>query len=1140
MSAPLYDKNNPIPGILPQATQTVKLVFDALDDGCLTQEAQTNLISKLSDDAGPPRRNSSAEAELAFWLAQVRAIPLGVKLSLETTSNLHPVVASALVSEDPDAFFAASSSRYWTNDGLYRRRAPSAPAQTLTDSNTPGTDPAPGAHPAPPGTTMRPQTVPIEGVGDVPAYRVNDLPRGTDDKFLAVDRLFVDSTQLDMADFPAGCVFQMIPLPKNTLVSTQAAIGEDQWVDEESQRMDQLIQLAGSAPARPPISRAQTAPSQVLSSRFPTVQQQLGVVPPLPAGSQTPLVGVLEVEDESHRYRLGRLTAARFTPAYSSDPKHAGVFRTQLQRQGVIKMDVIEVMKIMSGGFVDISDVVHRQEAELFDSYTDNNGIEFKGIQARAQKKASRTKPPVTDFSKFIRALKEIEAVENAVFGTYDGADWTHYLKFLDEMHAGAQNGFKGAKLPIAFDDCFCRMRAEPNNRVTSLLEASKSHAAYVNTILLVAALPNNPELEERTKSSNGKDWICIRYNRRQPHPLASCGRKHVCLDCKAKDHRSGDSGCPNLEIGIGHKLAKMAAKSSAHQVPLSPHHDSPYDSWSPPVHPPPSLLAGIRPAPRIQRRFHFGPLARATYTPAQLHLIRRAHRMYPSQFSFVRTIDDTKFETLLLQHPNRALVRSFIHGFRSEGFEPEHDGSVASGDDPATLTFPRSEDHRSFIQTTIDDEVAKGWLSPGTAFPIPGATYNPVFVVESANHRMRVVADHTRSGLNDGISRAACPTVYDSIIDFICLLRSTSLSAFKVLVMSKDWQARQGIAIRCRLPDGALVTWYHIEWRGVFGCRAIPFLWTRFTSLVVWIAHHSYGIEHPLAYMDDTFGVNIEGRLVSFVHNGETHVIPSQQARMATLWSSLGLPFKLTPDKAPFGQRVTITGIYCDLDDFSISLTPKAVNDLATAIQAFLDFPGRCPPLRQWRQMTGWLSWALNIAPQARPHVTPLYNKIGTKTAAQRWCPNQPGSPQGAHLHCPPFAEALTVVVALDLATSGAFGSSRRVLVRTNSAPAVYALDSGACSDTKFLPLRTLTLRAFATASSRRFDLKVQHVAGDAVMTPTTPGVGRGVSFASRPLPGPHLHTVHPLADDIAFSNELVARALEPRTRSDYQRSLR
>ncbi|SGY11864.1 BQ5605_C011g06299 [Microbotryum silenes-dioicae] len=487
---------------------------------------------------------------------------------------------------------------------------------------------------------------------------------------------------------------------------------------------------------------------------------------------------------------------------------------------------------------------------------------------------------------------------------------------------------------------------------------------------------------------------------------------------------------------------------------------------------------------------------------------------------------------------------------FCSEGFEPEHDGSVASGDDPSTIDFSRSETHRSFIQSTIKEEVGKGWLSAGTSFPIPGATYSSVFVVKSTNHRMRVVADHTRSGLNDGISRAACPTVYDTIIDLIQLLRwhrfASKLltpnlvlwklnvsSAFKVLVMSKNWQARQGIAIKRWLPDGELVTWYHIKWRG------------------------SYGIKYPLAYMDDTFGVYISNTLVPFVHNGVQHMIPLQQAQMADLWQSLGLPFKLSPGKAPFGRRVTITGIDCDLDDFSISLTPKAINDLATVIQAFLDFPGRCPPLRQWRQMTGWLSWALNVAPQARPHVTPLYNKIDSKTQANAGVPlnlevrelltsitrllaatprldlnttsltrwsiddahlviytdaclqndDHTGAglgfwltlPRGCHYFatCPgrmferiQFVEALTVVIALDIATLGAFGSFWRVLVRTDSAPAVYALDLGACSDTPFLPLR-----AFTISAARRFDLK--------------------------------------------FSDELVLRVLKPCTRSDYQRSL-
>ncbi|KDE02855.1 hypothetical protein MVLG_06620 [Microbotryum lychnidis-dioicae p1A1 Lamole] len=101
--------------------------------------------------------------------------------------------------------------------------------------------------------------------------------------------------------------------------------------------------------------------------------------------------------------------------------------------------------------------------------------------------------------------------------------------------------------------------------------------------------------------------------------------------------------------------------------------------------------------------------------------------------------------------------------------------------------------------------------------------------------------------------------------------------SAFKVLVMSKNWWACQGIAIKRRLPDGDLVTWYHIEWHGVFGCRAMPYLWTRFMLLVVWITQQSYGIEYPLAYMDNAFEVDVFGTLVPFVHDGVQHMIPSQ-----------------------------------------------------------------------------------------------------------------------------------------------------------------------------------------------------------------------------------------------------------------------
>ncbi|KDE03271.1 hypothetical protein MVLG_06228 [Microbotryum lychnidis-dioicae p1A1 Lamole] len=171
-----------------------------------------------------------------------------------------------------------------------------------------------------------------------------------------------------------------------------------------------------------------------------------------------------------------------------------------------------------------------------------------------------------------------------------------------------------------------------------------------------------------------------------------------------------------------------------------------------------------------------------------------------------------------------------------------------------------------------------------------------------------------------------------------------------------------QNIAIKRRLEDGSTVTWYHIKWRGVFGCRAMPFLWTRFMSLLM--------------------------RLVPFAHDGATYKIPAQQAAMARLWGDLWIPFKLAADKAPFGRRVTITGIDCDLDEFIVSLLHSTVTKLAAAIESFLQTPGRHPTLRRWQQMAGWLSWALNVAPQARPYITPLYHKIRGKVNSDTGVP--------------------------------------------------------------------------------------------------------------------------------------------------------
>jgi hypothetical protein len=604
-------------------------------------------------------------------------------------------------------------------------------------------------------------------------------------------------------------------------------------------------------------------------------------------------------------------------------------------------------------------------------------------------------------------------------------------------------------------------------------------------------------------------------------------------------------------------------------------------------AHPPPSLLSGIGLAPKIQRRFHFdtpsldppitpllsststpripiGSLPRASFTSEHLRVIDSTLALYPTEFHFNRTIDDLMLEEFLSNFPDQAFAKDVLRSLRSDGFEPPHDGRAALGEDPSSVRFPKQERHRAFIQATIDEEIEKGWISRGTSFPLPGVTYSSYFAVESENHRIRACCDRTASGINDGIDRLDCPTVYDSIVDLIRLLRwdrlesllltpSSTLwkldvsSAFKLLVMSRRWQTRQGIAILRLGNDGRKEVSYHIEWRGVFGCRAMPFLWTRFMSLIVWIGQNEYGIERPLAYMDDAFGCDNSGLLVNFLTPDGTNVrIPQDQQRMATLWSNLGIPFKLSVEKAPSGRCITIVGIQVDLDSFSVSLPEKSVDKLVFEIDQFLATPGRSPPLQKWRQMTGWISWALNVAPQARPYLTPLYQKIAGKTQAKapvplnsdvisalsdlrsiiirspslnlaspsltRWsladadvvvytdaclnCDDENGaglgfwfvvnnrryvyySRPGRTYRKIQFAEALTVVRAIEIVTSGEFGKFKRVLVRTDSSAAVYAIDSGSAADGPYLPLRLLTLRSYALASTRGFDLKVSHVAG-------------------------------------------------------------
>lgn len=81
-------------------------------------------------------------------------------------------------------------------------------------------------------------------------------------------------------------------------------------------------------------------------------------------------------------------------------------------------------------------------------------------------------------------------------------------------------------------------------------------------------------------------------------------------------------------------------------------------------------------------------------------------------------------------------------------------------------------------------------------------------------------------------------------------------------------------------------------------------------------------------------------------------------------------------------------------------------------------------------------------------------------------------------------FAETLAVASALEqvveLIGAGGFATRpRRILVRSDSAPAIYAFDSGAAVDSEQAPLRTLVMASFNLVRLAKVDVKVRHIRG-------------------------------------------------------------
>ncbi|GAA5999496.1 hypothetical protein JCM5350_005872 [Sporobolomyces pararoseus] len=663
----------------------------------------------------------------------------------------------------------------------------------------------------------------------------------------------------------------------------------------------------------------------------------------------------------------------------------------------------------------------------------------------------------------------------------------------------------------------------------------------------------------------------------------------------------------------------------------------------------------GLGPAPRFLRTLHWPvtpspprtPLLDSTYSASPLPrpppfveedpLYLDALRRFPHLFSTFSPINVDALRLALQHHPNRAWVTSLLTSL-IEGFWPLHDGSDPVPPKPHQISlYPSRPEDQLVLEENARKSFEDGIISPAIDQLPLGAVVSPQFVVRREGSEPRPVDDHTASGLNNGISSA--PAVYDRIPDLLSHLRHLGMlnsssapshwtlwkmdvsSAFKILLMHRAWQFRQGIAVAYRTKNGKVQVRYHLQWRAAFGSRASPSLWTTFMGAVLWVIQQRYQsvVPHPLAYMDDLYSCDTTGQLVYRSHGGESRLIPPGMAATVDVWHELGIPFKWK--KALFGRALVIIGIELNLDTLEISLPRENVLAFAREVAAFV--VERKHPIRRWRQLCGWANWALTVIPLARPYLSPVFAKLSYKNGAPRspspftivfvnvevreslnsFVQELVEGPKlnlreplllewgrgdedvmvqtDACLGCDDdsnrsglgfwfdadgtrhfffsrprirykqirFAEGLVVAHVIHYFASLP-SPPKRLLIRTDSSPVVYAFDSGKAIDSPFVPMRTLVLLSIIAYRKAKMDVRVVHVSGKSNETAdqlsrlrmATPVVPRTVTFAPRHSRAPTRpkEPLPSLSSLLSERQQLWDAAIEPSTLRAYRATVK
>ncbi|PPQ85330.1 hypothetical protein CVT26_001096 [Gymnopilus dilepis] len=359
-----------------------------------------------------------------------------------------------------------------------------------------------------------------------------------------------------------------------------------------------------------------------------------------------------------------------------------------------------------------------------------------------------------------------------------------------------------------------------------------------------------------------------------------------------------------------------------------------------------------------------------------------------PDLFAVITPVRVSTFRNLLLSHPNRPLVDSVCEGL-VYGFWPWAD--TADSNLPMSLDveeYVKEPIHVAFAEEQRAKEISFGSFSPTFFNLLPGMLCVPITVSTKArSNKLRLCVNHSAEPFarNSLIPREAVSVPLDNLHNLGAALRrararlhpdtqlvvwkSDVKRAYRTIPMSPYWQAKQVVKI-----NGS----YNVDRCNNFGGRAGGGLWGYFFGLVLWIAIFMLFIEDLFAYVDDSFSWDVEGNLV--MYRKYNRLMPVKQARFLSLLDLLNIPHD--DEKQLWGRQLTIIGFDVDPNAMTITMPDQSRRDLVNTIRDFA-VPGRRLPLSSFRQLAGWINWALNVYPLLRPGLSALYEKMAGKERA-------------------------------------------------------------------------------------------------------------------------------------------------------------